>query len=234
MSAPRIGLTVGRVGRDRADEFAYFSAIVAAGGQPEWIGQGPTAEALRAWFERLDGLVLTGGGDIAPGRYGASPGPHLAGLDPERDSLEITLAQWAIEARMPLLGICRGQQVVNVALGGSLFQDISSELPQALRHDAHGDGDPPRWHEVHLQPGTRLHRLIGRASVTVNSFHHQAVSALGRGLIASAAAVDGIIEGIELPDPPFALAVQWHPERMARHPSSLALFRGLTLAAARR
>ncbi len=234
MSGPLIGLTVGRVGRDRADESPYTDAIVMAGGRPVWIEPGLTGEALRSWFERVEGLVLTGGGDIAPSRYGEEAGAHLGGIDAERDDLEITLARWAVERRKPLLGICRGHQVLNVALGGSLIQHIPSELPQALRHDADGESDQPGWHVVHLLPASLLRRVIGRARVTTNSLHHQAVSALGQGLIVSGAAMNGIIEGIELPDHPFALAVQWHPERMARDPSSLALFRGLTLAAARR
>lgn len=233
MLAPRIGLTVGRVGRDREDEAAYTAAIVAAHGQPDWVRPELTGEALRAWFERLDGLVLTGGGDIAPGRYHAQAGPRLSGIDAERDDLEITLLRWAIEAGKPILGICRGHQVLNVTLGGALIQDIRTHVPHAGRHEAPG-GHSPAWHPVHVRSDSLLCKWIGRTRLTTNSYHHQAVSALGRGLLVSAAAEDGIVEGIELAGHPFALGVQWHPERMLEDPSSRALFGGLTRAADRR
>ncbi len=233
MPAPRIGLTVGRVGRDRQDESPYAAAIAAARGQPEWVRPELTGETLRAWFESLDGLVLTGGGDIAPGRYHARPGPRLSGVDPERDDLEITLVRWAIEAGKPILGICRGHQVLNVALGGSLMQDIRTHAPHAGRHEP-ARGHSAVWHPVHVRSDSLLCKWIGRTRLTTNSYHHQAVSALGQGLLVSAAAEDGIVEGIELAGHPFALGVQWHPERMLEDPSSRALFAGLTRAAGRR
>ncbi len=234
MPAPRIGLTVGRVGRAPADESPYSAAIAAAGGQPEWVDPERTGDSLRAWFEGLDGLVLTGGGDIHPARYGAHTGPNLSGLDCRRDDLEITLAGWALEAGLPLLGICRGHQLLNVAHGGTLIQDIPTDVPHAGRHDAPRAGEGPVRHAVHLRAGSRLRELIGGTSLVVNSYHHQAVCAVGQGVLVSAAADDGIIEGIEVGGHPFALGVQWHPERMPDAPSSRALFAGLTRAAGRR
>ncbi|MEW6567213.1 MAG: gamma-glutamyl-gamma-aminobutyrate hydrolase family protein [Chloroflexota bacterium] len=237
MPPPLIGLTVGRAARENEDadgDSPYVAAVNKAAGIPVLVPYGLALEALRTLFDRLDGLVLTGGGDIDPRHYGSQPGPRLAGVDAERDQLELTLARWAVEAKKPILGICRGQQLLNVALGGTLIQDIPSECPQAMEHDAPEQGHPGPSHVVRCTADSLLCRLVGQPKLTTNSYHHQAVARLGRGLTATATTADGIIEGIELRGHPFALGVQWHPELMPDAASTRALFTGLTRAAARR
>lgn len=173
-------------------------------------------EAIREIFDRLDGLVLAGGSDIEPGRYGEAARPECGPTDPDRDAVEILLVKLALDHTLPLLGICRGVQLLNVACGGSLYQDIAAQVPAAIKHDftakqGHLDraGSP---HDVTVKAGTRLAAILGTHVVPVNSIHHQAVKELGRGLVASAYAPDGVVEALEQVSHPFALAVQWHPE----------------------
>jgi putative glutamine amidotransferase len=188
--------------------------------------------ALLRFFAQADGLLLTGGGDIAPERYAAPPSPRIRSVDPERDALELLLARWAVERGKPILGICRGLQVINIALGGTLIQDIASEVPGALPHD--GPDTPPDavLHDVDVAEGSLLRALTGLASVEANSSHHQAAQQLGIGLEATARSADGIVEALEAAGHPFAVAVQWHPERLWGRPETRGLFMGLIRAAA--
>lgn len=213
---------------------AYVQALIRAGAIPMLVPLGLSAGARSALVARLDGLVLTGGGDIEPARYGSPPHPLVTEIDPERDDTELHLARGAVDSGLPFLGICRGLQTLNVAQGGTLYADIGAEHPDALEHACFARA--PRQHLAHpisIDPDSRLFSILGRQEVLVNSGHHQAVRALGEGLVITARAPDGIIEALETPDHPFGLAVQWHPEWLLDHGEMLALFRAFVRAAAR-
>jgi putative glutamine amidotransferase len=210
---PVVGITLG--GSDAPGLLAiredYVRSVEQAGAVPVAL---PPAEAGDAplVLDRLDGLVLSGGVDVDPVLYGREPHPKLARVDRRRDDFELALVAEALRRDLPVLGICRGQQVLNVARGGTLVQDIPSQWTGAMGHDVRGR----RWrraHDVDVLPGTRLRAVLGRDVVPVNSFHHQAVEDLGDGLVVSARCpADGMIEGVELPSARFVVAVQWHPE----------------------
>jgi putative glutamine amidotransferase len=203
----------------------YADSVARAGGIPLLL---PSVPGVEQALPRLDGLVLAGGGDIAPGMFGAQAHPRSGGVRPDRDAAELALASAALELSLPLLGICRGLQLLNVALGGTLHQ----HLPDLVGHDGHspvtgGYGT----HQVKVAPDSRLAGLLGAAAAGefgVPTHHHQAIDRLGEGLVATAWTPDGTIEAAELPGPGFVLAVQWHPEA-GDDPS---LFRALAGAAA--
>ena len=193
---------------------AYVSAVSAAGGIPlilsQLIGDEGTARAL----EGCDGLLLTGGEDIDPAHYGEEPAPGLGAVDRERDRFELALFRAARAAGLPVLGICRGIQLINVALGGTLYQDLPSERPSAIDHDPARPRDA-RTHHVRLAPGSRAALALGVDRLVPNSFHHQAVKDLAPVLIATGWSDDGVIEAVEgRSEHPWLLAVQWHPEEM--------------------
>jgi putative glutamine amidotransferase len=195
-------------------------------------------DTVRLIYERLDGILLAGGVDLDPGTFGEPPHPALGNVDPARDTVELALARWAIEDGKPLLGLCRGLQVINVALGGTLHQDLAAELPGAIKHDYFPTSGFERdylAHRVSLTEGTRLARTFGAVEVAVNSMHHQGIKRLGDELVASARAPDGLIEGIELPsDADFVVGVQWHPETLeAKEPRTRGLFEAFVGAARR-
>jgi len=199
----------------------YADSVAAAGGIPVLLPPVPGVEDALA---RLDGLVLSGGGDIAPGRYGAEPSAQLTSVREERDAAEFALLDAAMSLRLPVLGICRGMQVINVARGGSLHQ----HLPDVVGHDGHAPV-PGAFgeHEVRVAPGSRLSAILGRGAglaISTLTHHHQAVDQLGQGLTATAWAQDGTIESLEARDRPFVVAVQWHAEGLAGRPRHLALF----------
>jgi putative glutamine amidotransferase len=173
-------------------------------------------ETLRSLYERLDGLCLSGGVDVDPQHYGEAPHPRLGNVDRARDATELALARWALHDDLPILGICRGIQVLNVAAGGSLVQDISAQMPGARRHD-YALADAP-WERctqtVRVAPDSRLAQILGATIVPTNSFHHQAVKALGSGLTPVAWTEDGVTEAVEDATQRFIIGVQWHPEGM--------------------
>ena len=214
MSRPAIGVTIGydqrRTGMYllRQD---YVRSVEKAGGLPLVLAPGRPSDAPEL-IARLAGLVMSGGSDVDPALYGEPRHPKVTQVVRERDEFELALAREALQRDLPLLAICRGHQVLNVATGGTLIQDIPFQLPRAVDHDPERE----RWetaHEVLVLPGTKLRALLGRDRVAVNSFHHQAVKDLGRSLVVSArSAVDDVIEGIEATDRRFVLGVQWHPE----------------------
>jgi putative glutamine amidotransferase len=221
MTAPRIGVTgVTRAvaGTDRTGvNAAYVRAVLRAGGIPlvlsPLLGISHNAPIL----DVIDGLLLTGGEDVDPTHYGHQPHPGLGDVDPMRDAFELEIYRDARARRLPVLAICRGIQVVNVALGGTLWQDIPSERPDALRH-AQASGRDDRTHEVDLVPGSRLAGALGQTRVHVNSFHHQSIRDLAQGLLVTGRSPDGEIEGVESDVPgPWLLAVQWHPEEFHHH-----------------
>lgn len=212
----------------------YVRAVENAGGLPVILSPGLSDESLRALFDRLDGLLLSGGGDIDPATYGEEPHSTIWGLDMNRDRAELALAKWAAYTQKPLLCICRGTQVLNVALGGSLVQDIESMRPEALRHMFDEETTPREevTHSVRVAEGSLLGELIQANAAQVNSWHHQAVKRLADDLKVVASAPDGIVEAIEIPGHRFALGVQWHPEWLYdKYPEHKRLFERLVQAA---
>jgi putative glutamine amidotransferase len=201
----------------------YVQAVVAAGGIPVLLP--PVPEVVEAMLPRLDGLVLSGGPDIEPARYGAERLDTTAEPRSVRDAAELVLLGAATAARLPVLGICRGLQLLNVARRGTLHQHLPDVLGSA--EHAPGPGTYGR-HPVAVVPGSRLAAALGRTETEVPSYHHQSVDALGVGLTATAVAPDGTVEALEDPSLPFCVAVQWHPEAG----DDLSLFRALVAAAA--
>jgi putative glutamine amidotransferase len=237
MMAPLIGITTSIAPAGKGPERVslntdYVRAVEAAGGVPVLLPETLGAAAREALFASLGGLVVTGGGDVNPARYGEPPHPTVLGISDERDAFEAELIERALAAKLPLLCICRGMQVLNVALGGSLHQDIPSDFATAIQHAQTGPREAPT-HDVHIQPETKLAALIGGGTLRVNSMHHQAVKRLGGGLEAVGWAPDGVIEAVELPHHEgFLAAVQWHPEELAAEIGhAKALFTALTGAA---
>jgi putative glutamine amidotransferase len=195
----------------------YLYAVQRAGGVPVALFPQLSAAALGRLARGLDGLLLTGGGDVDPALFGEAPHPTLYDVAPARDTVETSAVRIAIERRLPILAVCRGIQVLNVALGGSLYQDVASDPGTEIRHSQEAPRDQPT-HKVKIQAGSRLAETLGADEVEVNSMHHQAIKALGAGLAAVAWASDQIVEGVELVDPSrFVLGVQWHPEELVAH-----------------
>ena len=235
---PMIGITCGD-GMDPGTEAlslpaSYTRSVYRAGGLPVLIApprdEADPEEALQI-LDRIDGLLIPGGVDVASASYGEAPHPALGRVNPDLDALEVPLIQAALRRETPLLAICRGIQALNVAAGGTLYQDLPAQAPGAIQHRQAA----PRWHASHtvtVGADSRLGRILGGEQAAVNSFHHQAVKKVAPGFVATAAAPDGIIEAIENPDLPFAVGVQWHPEGMwQRHPVMLELFTALVAAA---
>jgi putative glutamine amidotransferase len=194
----------------------YHLAAAEAGALPVMI---PLLEedpdTLRALYDRLDGLLLAGGVDMDPASFGEAPHPQLGRIDPARDEVELTLARWAIAEGKPVLGLCRGHQVLNVALGGTLWQDIGQQVPAAIKHDYFPTAGYARdflAHQVSVTPGSRLDAAFEAPTILVNSMHHQAVKSLAPGLVISGRSPDGLVEALESGGEHFLVGVQWHPE----------------------
>ncbi|HET91776.1 MAG TPA: gamma-glutamyl-gamma-aminobutyrate hydrolase family protein [Chloroflexi bacterium] len=214
----------------------YVHAILLARGAPVVIPPHLDEDRLRAIFERIDGLLLSGGGDVQPSFFGERDSGLLWSLDERRDRTELALARWALAERLPVLAICRGHQVLNVAAGGTLIQDIPTQVPGALTHTVvAGSPRDSVAHTVEVMAGSRLSAMFGAGELGVNSAHHQAVKDVGADMVVTARAPDGIIEGLERRDHPFCVSVQWHPEAMGEtHPPMRQLFAGLVQAATAR
>ncbi len=202
----------------------YYASVFQAGALPVIL---PLTDDPAAWEEmlgRIDGLLLSGGDDVGPALYGEEKLLCCGDVSPLRDATEMGLCRLALEKDMPMLCICRGIQVLNVALGGTLYQDIGEQYGKQLPHPRF---DIPRdkAHQVSVQPGTRLRQITGLDSFGVNSRHHQAIKDLAPGLVCSARAEDGLMEAVELPGKKFVVGVQWHPESLQdRYPEAKALF----------
>jgi putative glutamine amidotransferase len=223
---PRIAITPCRKPAD------YVESVRRAGGDPVVLDL--TGAVATEQLTNADGLLLTGGGDVDPVHYNEPRHETFSAAEPGRDDAELSLAREAMARRLPILAICRGVQVLNVAAGGSLVQDIPSAITDAVDHRP---AVPPAGHAhvVAITPGTHLAGLIAGAlhddAAMVNSRHHQSVGRVAPGFVVNAVAPDGVVEGIEAPDRPFCLGVQWHPENFVRSGDFKALFRGLVNAA---
>jgi len=201
-----------------AQNRSYTQAIVQAGGAPVLIPLDVDEETLRAIYNLTDGLLLSGGGDVDPAHYRQSPHVTTHDVQADRDRVELTLTRWAAADGKPLLGICRGIQVMAVAMGGTLVQDIARQKKDANRHDYYytNDGYPRDYlaHPVTLSPDSQLTQILGAATLPVNSLHHQAIDTLPPPCRVVGYAPDGVPEAIDLPDHPFFCGVQWHPEEL--------------------
>ena len=200
-----------------AQNRTYVEAVTKAGGAPVLISPNLDEGALRAIYERLDGLLLAGGEDIHPKHYGEAIHEKCGQSDEARDTVELTLTRWALAEGLPILAICRGIQVLNVAAGGTLYQDIASQIPGSLKHNCWPDY-PRNYlaHQVTVNGDSQLAAVLGQSRVGVNSLHHQAVKDLAASFKIVARATDGLIEAIESNDHPFVLGVQWHPEELVQ------------------
>ena len=213
---------------------AYVDALQMAGATPVMIPLGLPEEQLLSLLSRVDGVLFSGGGDIHPERYGGPPHPLVDFVDEDRDRVEVMLVNHALKQGLPIFGICRGLQLINVALGGTLYEDLSGQFPGSIQHD-NFDGHQRDYlaHSVQMEPDSLLAEVLGCHSTQVNSLHHQGIRQLAPGLRLSASAPDGVIEGVELPAYPFGLAVQWHPEWLLAYPPMRRLFQAFVSAASR-
>jgi len=207
---------------------AYVKAVAKTGAVPLLL---PTCTPPSMWPEMLkkvNALILSGGGDPDARLYGSEADPRQGYVQPDRDSMELYLARYSLRHKLPLLGICRGAQIMAIAQGGTLYQDITDIA--AVQHMQKAPRNYP-IHQVRVLKNTLLYQITGRKSFRVNSFHHQAVKNVGKGMRVSAVAADGIIEAIELPHHPFALGVQWHPEWLLNQRHAFSLFKAMVKAA---
>ncbi|MEK7748292.1 MAG: gamma-glutamyl-gamma-aminobutyrate hydrolase family protein [Nitrospirota bacterium] len=207
---PLIGLSTR--GKDENGRYAvsarYVSCIIRAGGNPVLLP--PELFQVEPLLQRLDGIIFSGGGDILPSIYKGSAHPKIYGIDVKRDQAEMALFKSAVALQLPILGICRGIQMMNVALGGTLIEHISDQGSNLIRHRL--PGDKKCSHLVRVSPDSLLGKIFGEIEMEVPSFHHQALKELAPRLVEVARAPDGIIEAVEMPEHPFAIGVQWHPE----------------------
>lgn len=243
MTRPFVAVTTfwldraGRHGQPQAGIYGvYISALDMVDVTPVLITPLHAASSVNALLDACSGLVLTGGGDVHPARYGEAPIPELGYVSEEQDALEWALLDRSLERGIPILGICRGVQVLNVYFGGTLYQDLPVQLGSAVRHDQTQPWGSPS-HEITVQPGSKLHAIVGRERYAVSSHHHQAVKDVAPGLDVTARTDDGVIEALEAASYPWLVGVEWHPER---HPADapqddpdrrlLAAFRNAALA----
>jgi putative glutamine amidotransferase len=217
---PLIGVTGGRRPNERGVMFlyavpSYVHAVEVTDGLPVLLPVNLDLNTLETIYHRLDGVVLTGGGDVSPAAYNAEPASTVQGTDELRDAVEFALARWAIRDDKPLLAICRGIQVLNVALGGTLYQHIPDDFDTDLEHD-HTFATHRAYlaHTASVEPASRLAAALGVVETPVNSLHHQAVDRPAENLRVVAHASDGLIEGLEHPARRFVVSVQWHPEEL--------------------
>ncbi|PKM83449.1 MAG: peptidase C26 [Firmicutes bacterium HGW-Firmicutes-14] len=197
---------------------AYINAIIRAGGIPLVLPGSGKTRGVRPYFNAVRGLILSGGGDIDPSFFNKEPVPALGEITPERDRFEIMMIKTALKKNIPVLGICRGCQVLNVACGGSLIQHIPSVIRKPLKHSQ----SAPRWYPTHritIDKSSLFHRIAGENTIMVNSFHHQSICEPAPGFRVSARSSDGVIEAVEHPGYRFVLGIQWHPECMVEKDS---------------
>jgi putative glutamine amidotransferase len=215
---------------------AYTRALLACGVMPVLVPSTENPEALRSLYERVDGILISGGGDVNPRYSGRDSCDLVYDVEDARDTTEINLIRWAYEDNKPLLGICRGQQVMNIAFGGTLIMDIPSETESSITHRIGSTAAERKMllHTVEVASNSTVKPSLGTGLVEVNSIHHQAIKELGRELRPFAYAPDGLIEGVEIPGAHFFVGVQWHPEELFEfHPQMQALFQQFAEAVCR-
>ncbi|HSL42784.1 MAG TPA: gamma-glutamyl-gamma-aminobutyrate hydrolase family protein [Anaerolineales bacterium] len=210
---------------------SYVNAIIQAGGVPVLIPSLIAEDGWDALYSRLDGILLSGGGDIGLEYSPGEPHPRIDDVDLQRDSVELNMVRAAVSDGKPFLGICRGCQVVNVALGGTLYTHIPDQLPNALDHSYPGNMRTVLVHEVKIDEGTQIAEVFGEPIIKVNSLHHQGLKDISSLLRVAGHAPDGLVEAVELSDHPFGLAVQWHPEWLTDQDGTRNLFRKFVEAA---
>ena len=212
----------------------YISAIAESGGMPVLIPSGLDVSALDSLMERMDGILFPGGVDISIENYRGESHPGIEAADPNRDAIEIALLKSAAGSGKPFLGICRGLQMVNVALGGTLYTHLPDQMPGAIKH-AYNSITERKWlaHSVKVEGSSQLARILGEKDLHVNSLHHQGVKELAPGLHPAAYAPDGLVEALELPGHPFGMAVQWHPEWLMEQAGMQRLFRAFITASSK-
>jgi len=210
---------------------AYIQAIMQAGGVPVLI---PSMLAEQGWdvlYERLDGILFSGGGDIAPEYFHGENHQRVAGIDPLRDTIEFNLLRAVVDGGKPFLGICRGIQTVNVGLGGTLYEHLGEQFRGEIDHTYPSTMRTAIVHEVKIEEGTRIAEVVGEPILNVNSLHHQGLKEVAPALRVTGYSPDGLVEAVELPDHPFGLAVQWHPEWLTDQQPTRNLFRAFVEAA---
>ncbi len=230
MTSPLIGITAGhsknKHGLPQIHLIrTYVDSTIKAGGVPVIIPSELHDQAWELLYEKLDGIILSGGADMDPATFGGEPHPTVYGMDHERDALEISLSRQVVEDKKPFLAICRGFQVLNVALGGTLYTHIDDHFDNKIQHDT--NRERPRdylAHEIKVEEGTKLSKILGNPILSVNSWHHQGVKDIPPQLKVTAQSPDGLVEAMEIPEHPYAIAVQWHPEWMSEDPAMNALF----------
>jgi putative glutamine amidotransferase len=230
MQKPMIGITTSRIpNQSRLPSFGtnlpYLESITAAGGLPVLVPLNLSNEDLDLLLQRLDGILFTGGYDIDPRLYGSRSHPKVEGVDTGRDRVEVRLVRELLHSGKPFFGICRGCQLINVVLGGTLYADLPDQFHGDIQHDNHAHPRNFLAHNVKIQNGSRLESILTANPVGVNSLHHQGVNRLAHELKISAISSDGLVEAFELLHHPFGLAVQWHPEELQEHEPMQALFK---------
>jgi putative glutamine amidotransferase len=231
MSQPLIGITAGhsknKHGLPQIHLLrTYVDATVAAGGVPVLLPPELSKSDWKLLYRKLDGIILSGGADMDPATFHGDAHPTIYGTDSERDALEIKLTRQVVDDEKPFLAICRGFQVLNVALGGTLYTHISEQFNDKVQHDT--NRECPRdylAHDVKVEEGTHLSKILGEPILKVNSWHHQGVKDIPPMLEVTAHSPDGLVEGLEIPTHPYAIAVQWHPEWMPQDPAMRNLFK---------
>jgi len=238
MSKPLVGITT-RNGKDSDGhpmitiQHSYVNAVIAAGGVAVPIPSILPEADLRQLYSQLNGILFTGGGDVSLDYFHGSPHPRIDGVDDTRDTTEISLMRASVNDGKPLLGICRGVQVMNVALGGTLYTHIIDQLKGAIDHDYPGNLRRAIVHPVNVDESSRSAEIFGETLLKVNSLHHQGLKDLAPNLRAVGHAPDGLVEVVEIPDHPYAVAVQWHPEWLTDQPAMKRLFKSFVDAAAK-
>ncbi len=234
MQPPLIGITAKREENKHTqiilNEY-YTQSILSNGGLPVILPTGMPGNKAELAAIKLDGILISGGGDLEPATYHGSPHAKISGLDPARDELELSLVHACLKHRIPLFGICRGLQVINVAMGGSLYADITDQYSRQIDHST--KQFDLYAHTVDLLPDTHLAEITNARELRVNSLHHQAIRELAPGLKAVAHAPDGLMEAVEGTGGNYLLAVQWHPEALAADPAAQAIFSDFVHAAAK-
>ena len=209
----------------------YSRSVIEAGGLPFILPQVPDPSLAGEYLDRIDGLLLSGGADISPVHYGEQPLREVQSMNPERDEWELALTREALNRDMPVFGICRGHQMLNVAAGGSLYQHVNAQNCTDKGHMLTGTEMHHLTHKVTIADDTLLAACFGEKEILVNTFHNQAVKEPGKGLIITARSEDGIVEALEMSGKKYVMSVQWHPEALTeKHPRFLRLFENFVKA----